>query len=187
MYTVMKYKTIYCDPPWPCFGGKGKKIFGNRKAPPTWSPARKYKLMTIEELNNMNNFINDITNKNCHLWMWTVNPHIEDALCLIKKWGFKYLNIITWVKTGGSGLGQYIRGYTEHLLFAKKGKLPYKKINGKKPYIKSYISHFRLGHSVKPEIFRSIIEKISYPPYIELFARKKIIHWGAIDYFIEKL
>jgi len=34
-------------------------------------------------------------------------------------------------------------------------------------------------HSEKPEELRLMIEKVSYPPYVELFARQKANGWDA--------
>ncbi|HNU60702.1 MAG TPA: MT-A70 family methyltransferase [Methanofastidiosum sp.] len=158
----MKYKTIYCDPPWPEFGG-GKIKRG---------ADRHYPLMSIKQIINMKDFISEISEDNCHLYMWTTNNYLPSALQVIKEWGFEYKTIITWLKDR-FGLGQYYRGITEHCLFAIKGNIPYKTIDGKRQQGITGFTAPRQEHSVKPEEMRQMIEKVSYPPYIELFARRK--------------
>jgi len=158
----MKYKTIYCDPPWPEFGG-GKIKRG---------ADRHYPLMSIKQIINMKDFISEISEDNCHLYMWTTNNYLPSALQVIKEWGFEYKTIITWLKDR-FGLGQYYRGITEHCLFAVKGNIPYKTADGKRQQGITGLTAPRQEHSTKPEIMRGMIEKVSYPPYIELFARRK--------------
>jgi len=74
-------------------------------------------------------------------------------------------------------------GYTEHILFGKKGNLPYKRdesgkiISGKSAILCE--PNVRYRHSEKPEEFAKMIEKVSYPPYLELFARKKRVGWDS--------
>ena len=68
---------------------------------------------------------------NAHLYLWTTNAAFPDALKVIESWGFKYITCITWVKNG-IGIGQYFRGKSEHCLFARRGMLPYKVIDGKR-------------------------------------------------------
>jgi len=178
-----KYKTIYADPPWPCFGGVCKKKL-NGGGVPTYTPLKKYPLMKLDKIISMKNFINKIADENCHLYLWATNPHIHDALHVIKEWGFIYRNMITWVKLQKNkkiawGMGQYFRGSTEHCLFSVKGRLPYKIKDGKRQQSKTAFPALRKKHSEKPERMRRIIERVSYPPYIELFARKEIEDWDV--------
>ena len=86
--------------------------------------------------------------------------------------------VITWGKDK-FGLGQYFRGQTEHCLFGVRGALPYKVLNGKRAQGRTLILSPRHEHSQKPEEMRLMIEKVSYEPYIELFARKQIAGWDT--------
>ena len=117
----MKYKTIYCDPPWPEIGGGQIKRGADRH----------YKIMSIKEIMNMKEFIESLSEDNCHLYMWTTNNYLKDAIAIMEYWGFKYKTTITWLKDR-FGLGQYFRGITEHCLFGVKGNLPYKTLNDKR-------------------------------------------------------
>lgn len=158
----MRYKTIYADPPWPEVGG-GKIKRG---------ADRHYKLMTVKEIINLKDFVKELSEDNAHLYLWATNNYLEDALTVMKEWGFKYKTTITWMKDK-MGLGQYFRGITEHCLFGVKGNLPYKIESDKRQQGKTGFIAPRGEHSVKPEEMRQMIEKVSYAPFIELFARRK--------------
>ena len=165
----IKYKTIYADPPWMEMGG-GKIKRG---------ADRHYPLMKTKEIIALKDFIGKISDTNCHLYLWTTNNFIQDALLVMKEWGFVYKTTITWMKDR-FGLGQYYRGITEHCLFGVKGNLPYRtNLNGKRSQgVTGFISP-RTEHSVKPKEMRIMIERVSYPPYIELFAREKAEGWDV--------
>lgn len=165
--TTKKFRTIYADPPWPEFGG-GKVKRGADK---------HYPLMSIEEIINMSDFIDQLSDENCHLYLWTTNNFLPQALCqVIPAWGFTYVTTITWVKNT-IGLGQYYRGMTEHCLFAKKGHLPIKESKGKRQQGVTVCLHPKRAHSSKPDEVREAIEIVSHPPRIELFARERYEGW----------
>jgi N6-adenosine-specific RNA methylase IME4 len=162
----MKYKTIYADPPWHEQGG-GKIKRG---------ADRHYPLMKTKEILAMKDFISELSDTNCHLYLWVTNNFLKDGLEVLETWGFRYVTTITWLKDR-FGLGQYFRGLTEHCLFGVKGHLPYKILNGKRQQGVTGFFAPKGKHSEKPEEMRQMIEKVSYPPRIELFARKKTPGW----------
>ena len=103
-----------------------------------------------------------------------------DAFEVIKAWGFEYITIITW-KKDKIGLWQYFRGNTEHCIFATTAKrLPYKLTeDGKRCQGVTGFDAERTVHSRKPEEMRRMIEKVSYAPRLELFARKHTDGWDC--------
>ncbi len=166
---MKKYNIIYADPPWNETGGGRIKRGADRH----------YKLMKTKDIMVLN--IPDITDENCHLYLWTTNNFLPDALLVMQAWGFKYKTMITWVKDK-FGLGQYFRGQTEHCLFGTKGRIPYKIINGKRQQGTTVIFAPRTKHSKKPDEMRELIEKVSDRPgfnKIELFARERHPGWDA--------
>ena len=66
-------------------------------------------------------------------------------------------------------------------MFGVKGRLPYKKSEeGKRMQGKTCILAPRTkSHSQKPEEMREMIQRVSYPPYVELFARKPSPGWDV--------
>lgn len=161
-----KYKTIYADPPWPEYGG-GKIKRG---------ADRHYSLMSVKDIIALP--VTDIAEENAHLYLWTTNNYLEDAFSVMRAWGFKYKTTITWGKDR-IGLGQYFRGQTEHCLFGVRGKLPYKIEDGKRQQGTTLILAPRREHSQKPSEMRKMIEKVSYAPRIELFARETFPGWDC--------
>lgn len=55
----------------------------------------------------------------CHLYLWTTNNFLPDALEEVQAWGFEYVTIITWMKDR-QGLGQYYRGMTKHCILPER-------------------------------------------------------------------
>tara|TARA_Y100001938_G_C8003610_1_gene386106 strand:+ start:341 stop:928 length:588 start_codon:yes stop_codon:yes gene_type:complete len=172
----MKYKTIYADPAWNESGG-GKIKRG---------ADRHYPLMKTKDICNLP--IDKIADDNCHLYLWVTNNFLQDGLKVMDAWGFKYKTMITWTKAEkdmydnyrlqNAGLGQYFRGLTESCLFGVKGNLPYKTKEGKRQQgCTALLAPRTKKHSQKPQEMRKMIEKVSYAPYIELFAREKTDNW----------
>lgn len=166
--TQNKYKTIYIDPPWEEKGG-GKIKRGADK---------HYNLMSIKEIEQLP--IPQLADKDgCHLYMWATNNFLQKAFDLLNKWGFEYITLITWNKDR-IGLGQYYRGLTEHCIFATtKKRLPYKIINNKRQQGVTGFYEAKTVHSRKPETMRQMIERVSYEPRIELFARETFNSWDS--------
>lgn len=166
--TEKKYKTIYVDPPWEEKGG-GKIKRG---------ADRHYDLMSIKELEQLP-VMRLADESGCHLYMWVTNNFLEKGLALCKKWGFQYITLITWNKDR-IGLGQYYKGLTEHCIFATtKQKLPYKLIDGKRAQGVTGFYEPKTIHSRKPVKMREMIERVSYEPRIELFARELHEGWDV--------
>lgn len=167
--TEKKYKTIYLDPPWNEFGG-GVKWRRGAKA--------HYPVMPTKEIAKLP--VSDLADENgCHIYMWVTNKYLPVGIRILKDWGFEYVTIITWMKNQ-QGLGQYYRGLTEHCLFATtKNKLPYKYEDGKRMQGKTGFYEPKTIHSKKPETMREMIERVSYEPRLEMFAREFHEGWDV--------
>lgn len=165
---VALYRTILADCPWEEKGG-GKIKRG---------ADRHYPLMKLADIKAMNvSQFADPTG--CHLYLWVTNGFLEKGFEVMKAWGFRYVTCITWSKDR-FGIGQYFRGQTEQCLFGVRGKLPYKiGANGKRAQGSTLLPAKRRKHSQKPDEMRKLIEKVSYGPYLELFAREKAPGWDV--------
>jgi len=164
--TEGKYKTIYADPPWNEQGGGKIKRGANRH----------YNLMKTKDIAALP--VAQLADTNCHLYIWTTNNFLPDAFEVIEAWEFRYVTCITWMKDR-QGLGQYYRGLTEHCLFAVRGKLPYKIVDGKRQQGLTGFCEAKGVHSEKPIKMRKMIEKVSYEPRLELFARQQFQGWDC--------
>lgn len=157
--TARRYKTILADPPWQ------RNQTGVRGA------SRHYPLMPLERIKAMP--VAELAEDNAHLYMWTPNNIIPEALQVVKAWGFTYRNMLVWGKPK-LGLGVYIRTSHESCIFATRGKAPVK--FHAQP---SFMFCAQQDHSHKPEEQFAIIQRLSDGPYLELFARRRMPGWDV--------
>lgn len=159
-----KYACIVADPPWPQqMVGKFKRARQGRKANGRFFP---YRLLPLEKIMAMQ--VGAIASESAHCWLWTTNSHLEDAFKVMRAWGFKYLNTITWIKP--SGLGAWFANTTQHCLFGYKGKCVFPR----ERYRPTHFLATPKRHSEKPEEFYQLVRSISEPPRIDLFNRRFI-------------
>ena len=153
-----RYRTILADPPWK------KNQTGVRGA------SSHYFVMPTEQIKAMP--IADLTEDNSHLYLWCPNGLLEDALEVIKAWGFTYRSMLVWIKPK-LGLGVCVRNAHETLLFATRGKCPVK-FKAQPSWL---FAPYQPPHSHKPEEIFSVIQRLSDGPYLELFARRRMPGW----------
>jgi len=174
---VKKYQIIYADPPW-FFSTNYGKIDKSRLS--GFGAGLRYKLMTDNELLNLP--ISELADNNCALFLWVVNSRIDFGIEVLKKWGFDYKTVaFNWIKVAKQSgipncrLGHWTLGGSELCLLGMKGYLKPIRRN-----VRQVIMHHRLGHSVKPPIFREhLVELFGDVPRIELFARQKVEGWDC--------
>ena len=159
-----KYNIIYADPPWKYSFSKS----GNRKI------ENQYETMKIEDIKNLP--IQDISEKDCILYLWATSPKLIEALEVMKAWGFTYKTHGIWDKEI-IGMGYWWRGQHELLLVGTKGKMSPPPQDKRES---SVYTERRGKHSKKPQHFRDFIKE-SFPqlPKIELFARQKVEGWDC--------
>lgn len=196
--TTLRARTYLVDPPWPEHGGgkskrgadrhykllSPKKILATIRRCPAWDPP-----------------------ENAHLYLWVTNTHLRDGIWLMEELGFTYKTNLAWVKTRRTfdlaelmeiaklvtsgkviealrrvittGLGQYFRGQHELLLFGVKGKGDHPDLKTPARDVTGVIFAGRGAHSEKPPEAHERIERRSYGPYLELFARRPRSGWAA--------
>jgi N6-adenosine-specific RNA methylase IME4 len=165
---MAKFDIILVDPPW---SYNRKSTGGTNKS----SSSQQYETMTLEEINDLYDYVNSLMNENSVLFMWTTNSFLPDALHIMWDWGYEYKTTITWVKRN-NGLGNWFRGKTEHLLMGVKGKV--KPFRLQAPNV--IISDKTLKHSQKPiesyELINRCAETMGEEVKIlEMFARIDIL------------
>lgn len=184
-----RFKTILIDPPWPeaksgTYNGIAKNGGRSRHEKPRKLPYRSMSLEAIAALP-----IGDLADDGCHLWLWTTNRFILKVEPLVLGWGFKPMTPVTWSKP--SGYGHYFVHLTEHLIFGYKKPCKFKKRyapnfyfdefaedvempeDGAEPFGEEYPWGRPSGHSRKPDESLSLIETVSFGPYLEIFARPR--------------
>jgi len=167
-----KYSIIYADPPW----AYGNKMTGPSKEPTSCADDH-YPTMSTSDIKKLN--VREICEKDCLLFMWTSSPHLDQAISLMKTWGFEYKTVaFVWDKQAINP-GAYTMSRCELCLVGKKkgGKIPQPR--GARN-IRQFISEKRGKHSAKPSDVRSRIDAM-FPTQnkLEMFARSPGSGWDS--------
>ena len=168
----MKYDIIYADPPWDY---KGQKQHSGKGGKDTGGAKSHYDTMTLSELKKLD--VQSISNDDCLLFLWATSPHLDQAIELIKSWGFKWATVgFVWDKVKVNP-GFYTMSQCELCLIGKRGRIP--KPRGARN-VRQYLKVLREEHSKKPRMVRFRIAKM-FPEQkkIELFAREESDGWDV--------
>lgn len=168
---MKKYQIIYADPPW---------SYNDKMSGHSFSLDHEYQTQDIEWIKKLP--IKDIADENCILFLWAVSPQLQEAMDVIKAWGFKYKTLgFCWVKEYRDGglfvknLGRYTMGGVELCLLATRGH-PQRQLKN----ISQVVFEARGRHSEKPiKVRQRIVELMGDIPRIELFARQKTEGWDV--------
>lgn len=159
----VRYPVLYADPPW------------RYEYAPSQSRAveNQYPTLSTEEVCALP--VAALATEDAVLFLWATSPKLEEALAVIRAWGFTYRTCAVWDKQK-MGMGYYFRQNHELLLVATRGSPPAPPPEAR---VGSVVSAPRGAHSEKPETFYGLIEAM-YPdlPRIELFARRERAGWA---------
>ena len=169
-----KFATVLADPPWQ---------FQNRtgKVAPEHKRLNRYPTMSLREIKELP--VEAIVADTAHLYLWVPNALLPEGLQVMEHWGFTYKTNIIWYKVrkdGGPdrrGVGFYFRNVTEMLLFGVRGKHARTLQPGRSQ--ENIIVSRKREHSRKPDEQYDIIERCSWGPRIELFARGSRPGWAC--------
>ena len=181
-WDMKKYKTIVIDPPWQ-YGVWGK---GSLKCKSPFTKSNRnikipYRTMSIDEIKALP--LKDYTADNCELYLWTTQKYLPDAFEILKEWGWKYCQTLTWCKKPrGTGQGGVYCPTTEFLILGRRGKMPKVKRIDSTWFLTKRPNN---SHSTKPEFFQDMIETVSEPPRLEIFARRKREGWDVFGNEVE--
>jgi len=167
------YGTILIDPPW---------RFQNRtgKVAPEHQRLSRYSTLSMDELKALP--VGDLAADESHLYLWTPNALLPEALEVMGAWGFQYKSNLIWYKIrkdggpDGRGVGFYFRNVTEMVLFGVRNNLRTGPAGRRQTNV---IAQRKREHSKKPYEQYGIIESCSPAPYLELFARERIPGWDV--------
>lgn len=170
---MTRYRTIVADPPWQYRNSRGTQT-RNRRGRNAITAAGNYPTLTVDQISELDIPAADIA----HLFLWTTVPLMFDRpgpRDVLEAWGFEYLTMLTWVKTGSPGLGFHFRVETEHVLVGRRGgaSIP----AARRP--SNVIIAPRRAHSAKPDAFYDRVEFACDGPYLEMFARRQRLGWDT--------
>lgn len=176
----MKYRTIVVDPPWHYESWPGAMSESSNRVASGDVPfgIRKridYPTLTIEAITALP--LRELAHPDgCHLYLWTTNRYLPDAMNIVRAWGFRYSQLLIWAKTPmGLGPGGTFAQNAEYVVFARRGSLRHQRrldsvwFNWPRTTV----------HSKKPEHFLDMVEQVSPGPYVELFARRHRMGWDV--------
>lgn len=159
----MRFQTILVDPPWP---SPAKSAY-SRDKDSDWP----YPTMMAAELADLP--LSFLSERGTHLWLWTTQTHLPLAMSLIPAWGFTYQVCIPAIKP--HGFGNWWAKTSQFLLFAYRSPLSMARKGHP-----THIFYKPTNHSSKPEESYALIEAVSHPPRVELFARKTRDGWACL-------
>jgi len=162
-----EYACLLADPPWNESGGGRVKRGADRHYPLLKTPDIIRVMVQSPKFRPA---------ANAHLWLWVTNNFLKDGLHVMEALGFRYVTNAVWVKNR-IGLGQYLRGRHELLLFGVRGRQP-AQCRTESTWIGNREVARRL-HSQKPEESYKLIERVSPGPRVEFFARARREGWDA--------
>jgi N6-adenosine-specific RNA methylase IME4 len=193
-------------------GGLPKKHFGALLVDPPWywkawstykeledgsmtrATERHYPVMGTDALCALP--VADVMQDDSALFMWIIWPMLEDALTLMRAWGYTYKSCaFSWIKGDARqmemfqddveslsmGLGYWTRANSEVCLLGTRGS-PKRLDAG----VRQAIVEPRREHSRKPDCVYGRIERLVNGPYLELFARNQRPNWVSIGNETEK-
>lgn len=169
-----EYKTVVADPPWhPAYGG----TWDSRRTEKKPGPQGFYPTMSLAEISALKPNMA----KQSHLYIWCLTQHIDWGFEVARAWDATPITVFTWKKPG-LGTGRF-QCNTEHILVARKGPRagnPFGRGGALDPVTGGTLFEWPRGrHSEKPEAFYDLVERLSPPPYLDMYARRTRLGWKS--------
>lgn len=177
--TLRPTTLLMADPPWRFGDGLGKR-----------GAAANYPTLSVEEIKR---YPLPPLAPDCLLLLWRVSAMQQEALDVMRAWGFVLKSEIVWNKvthkTGAEcawckhvdrkqhfGMGHYVRASHETCLIGVRGRVAVADRS-----VRSAFTAPVRAHSRKPEEIYRIAERlVLHGPHVELFARFPRSGWTTI-------
>jgi N6-adenosine-specific RNA methylase IME4 len=159
------YRVGVVDPPWPCDA---------RAHDPSRRGVPPYPTMSLDQIKALP--IASLMHSDSILWMWVTNHYLLNGVAkqILDAWEFTPRALLTWAKDR-MGLGDWLRGQTEHCVLATRGKPVVAS-----PPPSSLLHGKAREHSRKPDEFYALVEQLCPAPrYVEFFAREARSNWDG--------
>jgi N6-adenosine-specific RNA methylase IME4 len=182
------YGAILADPPWRFrTWNKAEAVASRSSNHGTFvSNEVHYHTMPIEQIAEMP--VASLAADDCALFLWITWPNLEDALRVMRAWGFAFKTCaFAWTKADASqlelfkddvvgqmGMGYWTRANTEPCLLGTRGRP--QRLNAD---VRQAIIEPRREHSRKPDCVKERIERLVAGPYLELFSRSSRPGWDV--------
>lgn len=173
--SLQKFDVIVMDPPWQI----------------TFSTVTRGVQLSYDQLESKTiaqmplHYVQD----NGFMFMWVVASQLMNGISMMKKWGYKIVNTINWIKVSKSGIylpshGYYFQHNKETLLVGIKGDPP-EEMNSE-AFRSLIVGPREVRQSQKPAALYEMIEEM-FPGmmYLEVFARPHNLRSGWVSIGIE--
>jgi N6-adenosine-specific RNA methylase IME4 len=173
LYLSHPVRVLVADPPWMFRDGLPTTKSGAGRG-----AGAHYQCLTLEQIKT---FALPTLARPSVLLLWRVASMQEEALAVVRAWGFVPKSEIVWRKQrakGGRafGMGHYVRAEHEVCIVAARG--PAASLV-KRRNVRSTFDAPVGRHSEKPDAFYALVEQLFDGPYAELFARRKRTGWDV--------
>jgi N6-adenosine-specific RNA methylase IME4 len=164
---------ILADVPWPF---RTRSELGKHR-----SAERHYPVMSLAEITALGPLVKAVAADNCALFFWVTQPQLLAAGEIMTSWGFVYRTIaFTWAKITSTraaaiGLGYWTRAGSELCLLGVRGR-PRRLAKD----VRQLVLAPRQAHSAKPRQIHDSIVRLVGGPYLELFARERVLGWQTL-------
>lgn len=164
----MSFAVLEADPPW----SFADSLPGSKRG-----AAKHYSMLGLRDIQR---FPLPPLADDALLLLWRVAAMQEEALAVVRAWGFVPKAEIVWRKLTKNGrphfgMGRTVRASHEVCIVATRGRW--------KPRSRSVRSVFDAPvgrHSEKPEAFYDLVEQLADGPYVRLFARAERPGWVSM-------
>jgi N6-adenosine-specific RNA methylase IME4 len=158
-------RVLVADPPWRF----GDNLPGRRRG-----AAKHYPTLPVQDICA---FPLPPLADDCVLFLWRVAAMQQEALDVLRAWGFTLKTEVVWTKKTSTGkrafgMGRIVRAEHEVCLIATRGH-PQPKTHS----VRSTFDGYRGRHSAKPDAFYQLVETLFDGPYAEMFSRHQRRGW----------
>jgi N6-adenosine-specific RNA methylase IME4 len=147
------FPCVYADPPWaasvPCRNRTVRQLLAALKKVP----------------------VKAVSERNAHLHLWTPPGLFLEAVEVMKAWGFQYASHVA-IATGTGRRGRYWQPDHGLLVLGVKGNRPFRDTR-----LPSILDGQPLLRPARPAFLRALIERVSPPPYLDLFGSDSEPGW----------
>jgi mRNA (2'-O-methyladenosine-N6-)-methyltransferase len=177
-----KFDVVLIDPPWRIRGAQNvsdeKTIFNNNRF------TMQYNTMSNEEIMDLD--VGNLSERG-FIFLWTINSQLQTAFECLNRWGYTFVDRITWVKKTNRdsvfiGQGYYLLHSTEICLIGAKKDAEGNYLEVVQKVSNDLIFASTQKKSQKPEQMYHIIERM-FPGArkVEVFARNHNIRPGWLS------
>lgn len=184
---IQPFRVVAADCPW---------LFGDSLPGETRGASRQYDCMSTWDIQRLGRYegkqlyvADQPIARDAALFLWEISTMPQEALDVVRSWGFKVKTRGIWLKKTVNGerwfgMGRTLRAEHESFLVCTRGTPAVLNHSIRSTFV-TEIDFAGLSaevgrHSEKPEKFYEIVEQLFEGPRLELFARRQRAGWTCL-------